>query len=226
MATLEDSVFARKRFLIDKLTSCGFERVDGGYSFTFEFMDGEFEAAFTVSDDGSYAGKVIDKMNDDEYAQLRIESFKGAYVSSVRAAYLELLEDIAKDCCVDVLFAFDQANRLTEHIFKHYAINPDFPFGQSQYQSYGTFRHPENGKWFALVMNVKWNALLKNGCEDTIDIVNLKIDPITSESLCSIEGIYPAYHMNHRNWISVVLDDTLEDGEVFSLLDTSFKLTR
>ena len=226
MSTIEDTVFARKRFLISNLEPFGFKKSDTGYTFTSDFMDGEFEAVLSVFEDGSYSGMVIDKMNDEEYAPLRVESFKGSYVSSVRAAYTEFLEWVAKACCIDVLFASDQANRLTDHIYLQYDIRPDFPFGQSQFQSYGTFRHPENGKWFALVMNVKRHALLKNGCEDTVDIVNLKIEPEKSVSLCNNVGIYPAYHMNHRNWISVVLDDTLDDYEVFSLLGDSFSLTR
>ncbi|MBE6464229.1 MAG: hypothetical protein E7003_02720 [Eggerthellaceae bacterium] len=226
MSTIEDTVFARKRFLIGNLEPFGFVKGETCYTLTSDFMDGEFEAVLSVYDDGSYSGMVIDKMNDEEYAPLRFESFKGSYVSSVRSAYTEFLEWVAKGCCVDVLFASDQANRLTDHIFMQYEIKPDFPFGQSQYQNYGTFRHAENGKWFALVMNVKWHALLKNGCEDTIDIVNLKIKPNMSLSLCSNVGIYPAYHMNHKNWISVVLDDTLNDNEVFHLLEDSYSLTR
>lgn len=226
MASIEGKVFQRKRFDFAALEPYGFRRTDAGYEYIADFMDGDFKAVLWVDDTGAVEGVVIDAMNDEEYAQLRCESFKGAYVSSVRAAYEEILESIARRCCKDVLFASDQANRLTDYILDRFDVNPDFPFGQTPYQSYGVFRHADNNKWFALVMNVKWDALLKNACEDTVDIINLKIVSASGDELRARDGIFPAYHMNHEKWISVVLDDTLCDDAVFELVETSFDLTR
>ena len=189
-------------------------------------MEGDFSATLFVADNGSVSGKVVDNMTGEEYLPLRVENYSGAYVNSVRAAYENLLAEIAEKCCTDVLFVSDQANRITDAIFDMYSVRPDFPWGQSQYESYGTFRHPDNNKWFALIMDVKWNVLLKDGNTSFVDIVNLKIDPSTGEELRKIPGIYPAYHMNHKNWISVTLDDRLTDEEVMALIDSSFGLTR
>ena len=78
MSTIEDAVFARKRFLIGNLEPFGFVKGETCYTFTSDFMDGEFEAVLSVFDDGSYSGMVIDKMNDEEYeeAQLIIREFQ------------------------------------------------------------------------------------------------------------------------------------------------------
>jgi len=35
----------------------------------------------------------------------------------------------------------------------------------------------------------------------------------------------PAYHMNHAEWISVLLDGTVEKEKILNLLDLSFELT-
>ena len=43
--------------------------------------------------------------------------------------------------------------------------------------------------------------------------------------LLSQNGIYPAFHMNKRYWISVALDDTLSDEEVLKLIEKSWNLT-
>ena len=45
------------------------------------------------------------------------------------------------------------------------------------------------------------------------------------DELRPIPGIYPAYHMNHKTWISVVLDETLPDEKILELIDTSYQLT-
>lgn len=62
-------------------------------------------------------------------------------------------------------------------------------------------------------------------CNATVDVINLKCDPAFSGSLKQQPGILPAYHMNKENWITVVLDGTVPEELVFSLLDMSFQLT-
>ncbi len=65
----------------------------------------------------------------------------------------------------------------------------------------------------------------RDGSPDKIYVMNLKIRPQEAEQLHHIPGIYPAYHMNHKLWISVVLDDSLADGEILALIKTSYLLT-
>lgn len=57
-------------------------------------MNGEFHVILSVSKEGNVTSEVIDKMNNEEYVQLRPEHFNGAYVNTVRDAYRQLLEHI------------------------------------------------------------------------------------------------------------------------------------
>ena len=222
---IEDSIFRRKRMIEDRLKPFGFKKVNASYEFVCDFMDGNFQAVITLLN-GCITGRVIDKMNDEEYAQLRNESFQGTYVNSVRNAYKEILTHIAEQCCEDVFFVSEQANRITDDILKQYSVCPDFPWGRSPYNECGTFRHANNRKWFALIMNIKWHAILKNGDENTVDVMNLKIDPSQRSTLLEQSGIYPAYHMNHKNWISVTLNDQLDDACIMKLVEKSYNLTK
>ena len=238
---MEDKVFQRKRPVIELLIQRGFRETPDGYRYETNFMDGEFCAVLQFDKSGKFSGQVIDIMNGEEYAPLRMESYNGAYVNTVRNAYEDLLRDVADTCCTDVVFVAEQSNRIAGLIIERYGVNPDFPFGQSPDEAYGTFRHGDNRKWFALIMNIKLTALLRtankaatdsgnreeNENPDTrVDIVNLKILPEKGETLRSEKGIYPAYHMNHVHWISVVLNDTLPDARVMELVDESFRLTK
>jgi predicted DNA-binding protein (MmcQ/YjbR family) len=36
------------------------------------------------------------------------------------------------------------------------------------------------------------------------------------------KGIYEAYHMNKKNWITIIFDETLKDSEIESLVDKSY----
>ena len=56
----------------------------------------------------------------------------------------------------------------------------------------------------------------------TVDVMNLKVRPDQTEKALGTDGIYPAYHMNKKNWISVILDDTLADGTLWEWIENSF----
>ena len=132
-------------------------------------------------------------------------------------AYKDILKRIAGACCTDVFFACDQANRIAKFIDEAYGVKPDFPWKDDN----GVFRHLDNNKWFSLIMYVSLDALLKDGNTRMVNIMNLK-----SEEHYDIDGIYPAYHMNHKSWISLVLDDTLSDSLIMELVSKSYNLTK
>ena len=226
MIPIEETVFSRKRWIESKMLAYGFHKANKTYILEKPFLDGDFKTVLSVTPKGQVTGKVIDSMTQDEYYQLRQETATGSYVNRVRSAYRSLLTDIADSCCSDVLFASSQANRLTQAILDHFQVKPDFPWEHSsRYQSYGAFRHRSNRKWFALIMNVTRDVLDKDGNTSLIDILNVKISPAQGEELRKTPGIYPAYHMNHKTWISVVLDETLADEKIGELINTSYQLT-
>ena len=226
MIPIEETVFSHKRWIESKMLVYGFHKANKTYILEKPFLDGDFKTVLSVTPKGQVTGKVIDSMTQDEYYQLRQETATGPYVNRVRSAYRSLLTDIADSCCSDVLFASSQANRLTQAILDHFQVKPDFPWEHSaRYQSYGAFRHRSNRKWFALIMNGTREVLNKERNTSPIDILNVKISPAQGEELRKTPGIYPAYHMNHKTWISGVLDETLADEKIGELINTSNQLT-
>ena len=221
--TFEEKIFGRRRFVFERLTRYGFAKTENGYVYETGFMDGDFSAVISVSNSGEARGKVMDNMNGEEYLQLYNDSFQGAYVNTVRAAYEELLLQIAENCCYRVYFASEQANRTVAHVFDKYGVLPDFPFPDDDIT--GVLRHKDTSKWFAIIMPVKMKTVLKNGDETPVDVMNLKADPDAIPELIKKPGIYPAYHMNHKRWISVTLNDSLPDEDVAELLSESYRLT-
>ena len=88
------------------------------------------------------------------------------------------------------------------------------------------FRHGEGGKWFGLLMNLPKRRV---GIESDgmVDVLNLKIDPEESYAVREMfEGILPAYHMNKRHWISVVLDGSVPMDFCEILIEKSYGLTK
>lgn len=111
---------------------------------------------------------------------------------------------------------------LSLYISETYGAQAEYPF--LQYPDAAVFRHANNKKWFAVIMNVS-ERRLGFGTDRTVDIVNLKCDPVLSGSLRLEKGIYPAYHMNKEKWISVALDGSVQTDKIEWLLDISFELT-
>lgn len=115
---------------------------------------------------------------------------------------------------------------VTEELFAYaentYGVEPDFPFSTAP--TYAVLRHLSNRKWFALFMDVPRFRLGLDG-EEKVDILNIKCDPILSGSLRLQEGCFPAYHMNHDGWLTILLDGTVPTEEIIPLLDLSYELT-
>ncbi len=110
----------------------------------------------------------------------------------------------------------------TKFVCDAFGEKEEHPFADDLKTS--VFRHTENKKWFALIITVPRNRLGLYS-DKPIDIVNLKCDPLLSGSLFSECGIFPAYHMNKEKWISVLLDESVDEDRLQWLTSISFELT-
>ncbi len=111
---------------------------------------------------------------------------------------------------------------LTDCIFDTYSIEPDYPFPRDDVTC--VFRHADNRKWFAIVMNIPYRTLgiSQNG---NADVLNIKCDPLIMGSLRGKPGFLPAYHMNKDKWITILLDGTAKQEDIIPLLEMSYRMT-
>ena len=92
-----------------------------------------------------------------------------------------------------------------------------------KFPSYAVFRNKKNKKWFALIGSIEKNKLKIEGNE-RVDILNLKCDPVFIGSLLKNEGYFPAYHMNKKSWITVLLDGSVRNEEIMDLIHLSYEI--
>ena len=112
-------------------------------------------------------------------------------------------------------------NELETFIKETYNAGADYPW--LKYPNYEVFRHSDNQKWFALIMDVPKSKLGLQGTE-TLDVVNFKCAPLLIGSLREESGFFPAYHMNKKHWITIVLDKEVDEPLVQQLLEESYGL--
>ena len=110
-----------------------------------------------------------------------------------------------------------------DYAYKKYKSSPEYLWARDPESA--ILRHGDNNKWYAVIMNVPKDKLGLTGTEK-IDILDIKCDPETIGSLRMIKGICAGYHMNKENWISVLLDGSVNDNMVYSLVDMSYDLTK
>ena len=58
-----------------------------------------------------------------------------------------------------------------------------------------------------------------------VEIINLKSDGVLDLLISGTPGILPAYHMDKRHWVSILLDGGITPEELFALIDASHALT-
>ena len=218
--TIEENIFKRAEVNEKALAGYGFRHSKESWTLEVPFMNGDFKAVITVDGAGHILGDVFETATQDIFLPLRVESMDG-FAGEVRNAYMEILKDIKEKCCRENVFISSQANRFAEAIYKKYGDRPVFPWDDF---SGGVFKNPDNGKWYAIVMDINAQKVDKKLTGD-VEVVNIKLDPEKIQDLHKEKGFYPAYHMNKKNWISISLNDTVPDLVLLGLLDESHAFT-
>lgn len=112
----------------------------------------------------------------------------------------------------DILrYADENYNTKPEHLW------PEYPTTE-------ILRHERGRKWYALITDVPRNKVGLEG-DERVDILNVKCGPDMVLALSSQEGFFRAYHMNKKHWLTIILNGTVADDEVYHLLDISYEMT-
>lgn len=112
--------------------------------------------------------------------------------------------------------------KIFQYAAEKYDTQPEYLWDKTP--DAAVLRHSDNRKWYGIVMTVAYKKLGLAG-EGSIDILNVKTDPLLAGSLRLRDGILPGYHMNKGNWITLLLDGTLREDDIFPLIDMSYELT-
>lgn len=113
--------------------------------------------------------------------------------------------------------------QLSAYIKEKYKASPEYLW--KRYPGYAVFRHSDNQKWFALIMDVPGNRLGLE-TEEIVDIVNVKIaDPFLADILVQQEGFFRGYHISKGNWLSISLYGAVELDEICKWLQESYMAT-
>lgn len=218
---MSEDIFKNRKADRQKLLAFGFEATARGYVYRTDFVGGQMTLIVTADADRKLQTAVTDKASGDEYVLHLIAGAEGAFVGRVRTEYEALLEEIAARCFDIEVFKSAQARAVIDYVSERYSDAPEFLW--QKFPDNAVVRRKDNRKWYAALLTVSRRKLGFES-DEIVEILDLRMPP---EDISSrVDGIryLPGYHMNKRHWITLCLDGSLPNEELFARIDESYAL--
>lgn len=215
--------FKKRKLNIEKLLSFGFEQNGERYIYHVDLVDGQMKLIVTVDTDGKICTEVIDNSSGDEYVLHQVAGAAGSFVGRVKAEYDAVLEDISTKCFEPEVFKSEQAKAVIAYIRATYGDELEYLW--QKFPDNAVVRRKDNKKWYAAILTVSRRKLGFDS-DETVEILDLRIDPDKMASTVDNIRYFPGYHMNKKHWITICLDGTVEIKEIYHRIDASFLLAK
>ena len=216
-----DSIFKNCKINTKRLEAFGFKHSGGNHVWTTPILDGRFTMTVTITRGNKVTTRIVDAATGEDYALYQIPDAVGEFVGRVRAARDAVLAKIRAACCDERPFTGDDANRLCAYAAEQFGDKPEFLW--KQYPGYAVLRRTATGKWYAVIMTVPRVKLDLAG-DQSVEIVDVHIDPKAPAAVPDGKRFFPGYHMNKKCWLTILLDGTVPFKEIAALLATSHAL--
>ena len=112
-------------------------------------------------------------------------------------------------------------DRVISLFLDKYGIEGEMPWSDDNTSI--VFRSNKNKKWIGIMMDIPPSRLKMQG-EENVDVINLKHTQSKIPSLIDNRYIFPAWHMNKKTWITVLLSSDLDWDFFSSLVEESRRL--
>lgn len=211
-------IFRSAKIKKDSLEAAGFATTDGEtYTMNPTVSAGAFRADISLSLEAqTLTVHLFDTETGEKYALFDMPSSHGAFVASLREEVQQIIDEIRSKC----FESKDLKDDYISWIKNQFGAEPDFTWPDTP--DYCVFRC-QNEKWFALVMRIKYKQLGLTG-DENVWVVNIKADQTEIPNLIDHKSIFPAWHMNKKHWITVLLTAVTDFGKLCELTLKSYEL--
>lgn len=179
----------------EKLIQYGFSKSSEEFILNRD-LKGGFYTEITITS-AKITAQVFESETDEKYALIDVPSANGSFVNGLREQISKIVEEIHSACFI----CGDLKDQYVHWIAEELGVAGDYPWEDDDTSA--VFRC-QSGKWFALVMHIKFKNL-GFASEDPVWAVNLKADAEKIPEIVDKKSIFPAWHMNKKYWITVVL---------------------
>jgi predicted DNA-binding protein (MmcQ/YjbR family) len=198
----------------DKLLSYGFIHKKNVYTYKCNLSNNMY-LVVSITNKTMHTN-VFDSLLNEEYILYKVKSTSG-FVLAIQDQVEKIIDSIISACFTKG----DLRNEIIDYCKKKYNTTPEYPW--DDLKDAFTLKN-EKGKWYGLVMKIKGQSLKIK--EPYIDIMNIKCNPDTITKLIDNVNYYPAYHMNKKYWLTIILNNDTNKKELYDLLDKSYNLVK
>ncbi len=211
-------IFRSAKIKKDSLKAAGFTTSDdNSYELRVPVSNDAFNAVISLSlSDQTLTVQLFDSATGEKYVLFDMPSH-GAFVASLREEVQKIIDDIKAKC----FETNDLKDDYIAWIKSKFGAEPDYPWPDDAPYSF-VFRCP-NEKWFALVMRIKYRQLGLNG-DEAVWVVNMKAGQDDIPNLIDRKSIFPAWHMNKKHWITILLTAVTDFEKLCELTEKSYEL--
>ena len=211
-----------KKFNSKKLLDYGFTKNKDGYIYSIDICNKDFLLTVAISKSNEIKTKLIEKSTNEVYTLHLAKSAVGDFVGKIRDEYNKILEDITLKCFDMDIFESDYTYKVIGYAMKKYGDKEEYLW--PKFPRNAVCRRKDNQKWYLAILSVNGTKLgLK---DEIIEVLDIRAPKDEVPELLKNKYIYPAYHMNKKSWITIVLDGSCPIEEIFSRIDTSYNLAK
>lgn len=196
--------------------------ISGCYCKTFSILQGDFELTVILKEPNIVETQIIEVETGELYT-LHLSNEEGDFVGKIRAEYNKIIENIILENFENCIFKSKYTYKVIDYIYKKYYDNPEYLW--VKFPDNAVIRRKDNSKWYIVILTVAKNRLGIDS-DEKVEVLNLRVKPEVLPELLEHENIYPAYHMNKKHWISIILDGSVPLKEILKFIDTSYLLAK
>lgn len=216
-----ENYFKDRKINYDRLIEYGFILKEDNYYYEKIINDGVFKIVIEINKQQKIA-KVIDLLNDQEYNLVDVKGTTGNFVSKIKEIYEALINDIIDKCSDVDVFKSKQTIAIINYVKAKYDNDLEFLWQKSPKNA--IWRNQNNRKWYGAVLVISKDKL-KIESNEMVEILDLRYQKNDIKNIIDNYKIFPGYHMNKDNWITIILDGRVELEEIYQLIDNSYQLS-
>lgn len=216
-----ENYFKDRKINYDRLIEYGFILKEDNYYYEKIINDGVFKIVIEINKQQKIA-KVIDLLNDQEYNLVDVKGATGNFVGKIKEIYEALINDIIDKCSDVDVFKSRQTIAIINYVKAKYDNDLEFLWKKSPKNA--IWRNQNNRKWYGAVLVISKDKL-KIESNEMVEILDLRYQKNDIKNIIDNYKIFPGYHMNKDNWITIILDGRVELEEIYQLIDNSYQLS-
>ena len=213
----------KKKANIQKLKQYGFKKKGDKYSYSVDIMNGDFTLNIDILNENEIRTELIEKAFNEPYTLHLVEDAQGTFVGQVREEYEKIIDKIKEKCFEKRAFEWEYSYKILDYAQKKY--NSPAEYLWEKFPRNAVCRRQDNEKWYLALLSVQ-GAKIGLKTDEIVELVDLRAPFDDVPKLLKQPNIYPAYHMNKKHWITIILDGSMPLDEIYKFIDRSYELAK